>query len=573
RVDSVRRASAGGPGGGRARRGARRAHRGSGGDLAFAALLLSAAASTRAAPGAAAAREVREDGPATSVRARDRPRGDCPGGSGRPWPRAVGAALLFNVAASLSATTVSAMKSRWVGRSTLEPFVSGASSLFLAVASGLLLRAEAKEADGDISTVGPTAICGFLIPLLASKWNFNRSKGGDEAEETSTVADEEDCLSCDTCRPGCGNGNDSALKSSGFVPPSYIDLQSRVDVSDRIDQDTVEMIGMEGESNPHGRRLYLFLHGAFIGAAILSFSGVETFILVGVASLLHLVHLGGHDGVGSSVPNLSPARNWFRDAILGSLLCVGGALAALFLLHEVANLLLAFAGGFYLSVALGMVVPVANQWMKALRSSVPEPSPFRKANRSPRQSAKASRQAIRGFYQNQAHGAVYCTPCSETPPLLRKTSSDITPIPMSDHPTQSDPGQHSQLVEHYNYATWSMYARIMSAREARAKCGICMGSMEEDEATALVVKPANKVKGAAGSKTISKSEEEHRLIATCPSPLFAESNERGEGGGSGVRETADALRVHRDCLYGAMVERPCPHKKALAESMIFQLDW
>ena len=64
------------------------------------------------------------------------------------------------------------------------------------------------------------------------------------------------------------------------------------------------------------------------------------------------------------------------------------------------------------------------------------------------------------------------------------------------------------LIRKYDSATWRMYNRIQSAREARAKCQICFGSIQDNEfATA-----------------IGQTREEQRLVQTCPSPLYQEED-------------------------------------------------
>jgi len=92
-------------------------------------------------------------------------------------------------------------------------------------------------------------------------------------------------------------------------------------------------------------------------------------------------------------------------------------------------------------------------------------------------------------------------------------------------------------------STWGMYIRITSARQARAKCQICFGSMEENE--------------------------EEAIVQACPSDLHREEGER---------ESSLLLsNTHQECYYGAVTSeqtcRVCPRKLLKSDdNMIFDLD-
>ena len=71
------------------------------------------------------------------------------------------------------------------------------------------------------------------------------------------------------------------------------------------------------------------------------------------------------------------------------------------------------------------------------------------------------------------------------------SKADIVPImPQFMHKEEED--QDTELAEElyqtrkFARSTWAMYYRITSARQARAKCQICFGSMEENEEEAIV---------------------------------------------------------------------------------------
>jgi len=134
-------------------------------------------------------------------------------------------------------------------------------------------------------------------------------------------------------------------------------------------------------------------------------------------------------------------------------------------------------------------------------------------------------------------------------------------------PLQSDIEQQNHMTTEYDLATWNMYARIVSTREARARCGICMGSMEENHTTIMTVGEAREMKKESNGEKISKSSEEQHLIRTtyCLSPLYLESTISEK-----LREPA--LMVHQECNYGATAEQTCRNLIMSEDNIIFQLD-
>ena len=158
--------------------------------------------------------------------------------------------------------------------------------------------------------------------------------------------------------------------------------------------------------------------------------------------------------------------------------------------------------------------------------------------------------------------------CAEESTTLvqRQVPSKSQPISMQ-RPLQSDIEQQSHLTGDYAVATWNMYTLIVSAREARARCGACMGSMETNRVTIVTVGESRENKKGSNDDIIPRSSEEHHLIRSCPSPHYL---------GSMIKEKLriPVLRAHRDYYYGATVEHTCPHRNLImsGENMVFQFD-
>ena len=116
-------------------------------------------------------------------------------------------------------------------------------------------------------------------------------------------------------------------------------------------------------------------------------------------------------------------------------------------------------------------------------------------------------------------------------------------------------------------STWNMYILIVSAREARTGCGVCMGSMETNTATIVTVSDSREDKKESNDDIIPRSSEEHHLIRSCPSPLYL---------GSIIKEKLrkPVLGAHQECYYGATVEHTRPLRSVIMseENMVFQFD-
>ena len=253
-----------------------------------------------------------------------------------------------------------------------------------------------------------------------------------------------------------------------------------------------------------------------------------------------------------------------------------------------------------------------------------------------------SLQSIKSFYLTEALGhenddspqmlssrVRYHQICTVAGPTDRKkldlatTESQVIPIARNDlcDLLQNDASSGAAAADeqkHYNHgefsrrcdydsATWEMYWRIVSARKARANtCGICMGSISDDDNASILRKnKATKVttavsiigreKKAKKKSTMTKRqvflhdvEEQQHLIQSCPSHLYVDRSavdDSSEGG----EETSLPQMVHNKCYYGAIqnisndTKPSCPiHHKIFLRSedignstddcMMFQLD-
>ena len=129
----------------------------------------------------------------------------------------------------------------------------------------------------------------------------------------------------------------------------------------------------------------------------------------------------------------------------------------------------------------------------------------------------------------------------------RVSKADVVPIMIQMGKDEEDTELAEELYQTRKFArsTWNMYYRITSARQARAKCQICFGSMEENE--------------------------EEAIVQACPSALHGEEEEVG-------RESSLLLKnAHQECYYGAVTSeatcRLCPRKLLKSDdNMIFELD-
>eukprot|EP00579_Thalassiosira_antarctica_P001139 CAMPEP_0201867140 /NCGR_PEP_ID=MMETSP0902-20130614/1487_1 /ASSEMBLY_ACC=CAM_ASM_000551 /TAXON_ID=420261 /ORGANISM="Thalassiosira antarctica, Strain CCMP982" /LENGTH=613 /DNA_ID=CAMNT_0048392257 /DNA_START=250 /DNA_END=2091 /DNA_ORIENTATION=- len=553
----------------------------------------------------------------------------------RPWRKVIGTTLFLNVATSSLGILISKFENQRGCRcfclgSIIKCVCFGAAGVAIVCQlfpkATFLMMDEAHSDDSATLSKGKDGIqdglllafCGFLLPtiiiimsmtcrhsifrrnanIMGNNENANKA---DHSTATVNNDDEDDyCPSCKSCKLEYQNYFSSVKRqpASSSSPPRFIMLRNYDTCTSQKDDESVSdlsqsvpAVPMEDTSNTMVWHIYLFIHGLFMGAAaITSCPWDGTFVLISTIALFHGIHLERQMTV-STVSNhhrggfWSVIENWLRGMFSRSLLTLGGVIATLMdgsnLQDLVVGAVLAVACGVYINVAVIMAIAQVKQWIRSYDSNGPMSLPkyqLSEPDETYYQSGgletfthdnNRSRHSINSFYQNRDLKsdslARYCMPCAEDNP------TPAEPIPMQ-RPVQSTVDGESHLTRKYDYATWNMYSRIVSARETRASCGICMGSMEENEATTVSVGDATrKVKKKSSNKTIiSKSEEEEeRLIGTCPSPLYLDSGNQREV----VMETS-RMMVHQECYYGATGEQSCPRRNLLMseENMVFQLD-
>ena len=411
--------------------------------------------------------------------------------------------------------------------------------------------------------VGLTALYGFLIPIFGHMFpiiismirNDYKRHNKRKVDEQFTVNDEEDCLSCDTCNKeedteSNQNNQDGVmgdtptsehtalLPTRTWRPPRYIRTKNGGQYSEYNDQSSMSDISQNSSCDYRGIvswRSYLFMHGLFIGTTIMSSSKLdETLVVACTVALVHGIYLERHI-------NFDVADNrtffWLRGVYLVS----GGTTATVIGKSNVAlGIVLAVAGGLYVNLALTMVIYQVKQLMSSRSQSTQDVSCY----------YCSKLDASHHHYQTQSMGldTSVCFPTADDKSRQQRleTPRHIA-IPSPKH-TENEHIPH-HLIRKYDSATWRMYNRIRSAREARAKCQICFGSLQDSESTTAIV---------------GETREEERLIQTCPSPLYQEED----------AETS-IVNVHQECYYGSTIEQHtvCPRKFLLLEdNHIFHLD-
>lgn len=189
--------------------------------------------------------------------------------------------------------------------------------------------------------------------------------------------------------------------------------------------------------------------------------------------------------------------------------------------------ILAFAGGVCLCICIGIVV----SGMKALIGSY-----IACCNSDhPSTPLKMSLPYIEASHPYQDEGddlPQHCSPCKKLGtrcPIKVQDSSLQISIPLSNYSIQGIDGRNEsgyRLTKEYDCATWSMYHRIMSARDNRATCDICFGPMKDNEYTTVVQLGQvlqSTVKGESESDDLN--QEEMSLLN---------------------------VQVHRECYYGGI---------------------
>eukprot|EP00571_Detonula_confervacea_P001825 CAMPEP_0172314852 /NCGR_PEP_ID=MMETSP1058-20130122/23369_1 /TAXON_ID=83371 /ORGANISM="Detonula confervacea, Strain CCMP 353" /LENGTH=547 /DNA_ID=CAMNT_0013028801 /DNA_START=200 /DNA_END=1839 /DNA_ORIENTATION=- len=455
---------------------------------------------------------------------------DCPQDRSIHWLQFIGITLLLNLAASLSSIFTSKFKNQCMGPT--KKFLSsiGAALLLLIVSVWKVFSKAAilmvdganynnsatppwNNANHNIAfRVGLMACCGFLLPIMISLACRHSTIGRNNTNDTETSNKDEpstamDCLSCETCKEWAyqnsipPDAEEAEEEYARLMLPNYITIRKHEKYSSQIDQRAGLSHGVLAprvSSNTKIWRIYLFLHGVFIGtAATASCSWDGTFVLISTIALVHGMYLEQLANVTLwSVVN----ENWLRCMRSRSLFSFGG-MAAAALLEGIAThsmsvvvAMLAVTGGVYINISLVMVWTIGS----FVSTATPESSfhPRHMADEKYYESGRLdtfaghyknrTRRASDSVYRNQTLKYEYCMTCAEDndmPVQSQIVSSASQAIPMPTHTQKACDDQECNLARRYDSATWDMYDRIVSAREAHARCDICMGSMEEKVVT------------------------------------------------------------------------------------------
>ena len=191
------------------------------------------------------------------------------------------------------------------GRHTMLCFLPLAASLMVIVAYGIFPKAtklmllEREEMPNAVPLlIGLTALYGFLIPIFGHLFpiilsmirNDYERHNKREVDEQFTVNNEEDCLSCDTCNKeedteSNKNNQDGVmgdpptsehttlLPARKWKPPKYIRIKNLGQCLEHDDQSSMSDISQHHSYDYRGIvswRVYLFMHGLFIGTTIMS---------------------------------------------------------------------------------------------------------------------------------------------------------------------------------------------------------------------------------------------------------------------------------------------------------------
>ena len=494
------------------------------------------------------------------------------------WLQIIGTTFLLAMISSLLSTHIKrgeCAKAKGRPMSCLSYFGISASlmamvayDIFPKATKLMLLEREEMDTKPSSSKVVPfvvglMALYGFLMPIFGHLFpiiinmipNDEERHNKSVVDEQFTVNDEEDCLSCDTCNKeediteSNQNNQDGVmddhptsehttlLPRRRYMPPRYIRIKNGGQYSEHNDQSSMSDISQHRSCDYRGigSLVYLFMHGIFIGTTIISLSKLDgTFVLACTVALVHGIYL-------EQRINVDVADNRTFIWLRGMLLVSGGTVAKLIGDSNVAlGIVLAVAGGLYVNLALTMVMYQVKQLICSRSQSTQDISCY----------YCSKLDASRHHYQNQSMGldTPLCIP-------IAGGKSRQQGLETPKHIAIPSPMQADEVIEHipyhlirkYDSATWRMYNRIQSAREARAKCQICFGSIQDNESATAV----------------GKSREEQRLVQTCPSPLYQEEDAK------------TSMNVHQECYYGSTIEQHtgCPRKLLWSEdNHIFHMD-
>lgn len=370
--------------------------------------------------------------------------------------------------------------------------------------------------------LGISTLVGFSLPMVLSKLGmrqtsqFRDSTTGVDVEQQSV----ESCYLLSEWNV-LQNPDIAALPSRSKKGTHRGGFNRKSEKHSSIESDVELPVGKKQPNS------YLFAHGVFVGVAILSscsFYNLET-ITVSLIALLH----GAQQQIGS--------KSIVRYGMTVFSLVLGGSSVLLIELCkclEINATILAIASGLYMAIFLSQT----RNLVKSYRA---------KSSKN----ASQSDQVRNNTYQYSVEAST-CMPCNERTVSVQPKSQAIS-MPQSFR--NEGVRETTTLKRHYDGKTWEMYNRIMAARKARARCEICMGAIEYSKSSTVMIGKVD--------------EAVDRLMSTCPSKLFTDSDPKIESESSAEQ----LMAVHQDCYYGATGEYFCPHTNMKSEdNFIFHLD-
>eukprot|EP00580_Thalassiosira_gravida_P016563 CAMPEP_0201661220 /NCGR_PEP_ID=MMETSP0494-20130426/3640_1 /ASSEMBLY_ACC=CAM_ASM_000839 /TAXON_ID=420259 /ORGANISM="Thalassiosira gravida, Strain GMp14c1" /LENGTH=482 /DNA_ID=CAMNT_0048139269 /DNA_START=504 /DNA_END=1952 /DNA_ORIENTATION=- len=457
---------------------------------------------------------------------------------------------------------------------------------------------QSRAMELKIQVVAPLlAFSGFLLPIIVSfscrrfiscQNNIENSSADDDSNraDLATLSYEDSCESCET-------RNLCQLEHRSYFPPPTFTVPREIDVESMIDQSQGVVYSAPKETSNNDTvvwLVHLFIHGLFVGAAVIistcsCYDGNLSFMLIiCVITVCHGITLERKVNAATATLDIERARSWsaiqnVRGIFSRSLLTLGGSLAVAVVEGStttsrdlVTGVMLAVGGGAYVNIAIDMAIAqVKHHWITCDTTERISSSHHSRRRKTTLENATMD---------------MHCMPCPKESPTSTKNQappqvpnkvsynppSKAQPIPPQGSARPGGLAELGHLTEKYDWATWKMYSRITSAREDRAKCSFCMGSMEDETAIVTMAQSRNK----RDPNLVSQSEEERRLVQTCPSPLHLEIKENQREEVAVIAEGSSIMMVHQECYYGATGGHDCPRRKnrALFEenSMVFQLE-
>jgi len=454
----------------------------------------------------------------------------------QPWRAVVGASLVVSLAIVFLDRLSKVRPSNSRKFKMKPPFALQLASAVLLLAAVIIIFLWSSELLKDANrkkkifeqnrlmrylALGISALVGFSLPMVLSKIDmrqvsqFRDSTTGSDVQPHSV----ESCylLECNVLQ----NPTSAALPSRSMKGTHRGGFNKK---AERHGPNEADVELPTGKKQPNS---YLFAHGVFVGVAICSscsFYNLKT-IIVSLIALLH----GAQQQIGS--------KSIIRSAMTVFSLVLGGSsvlLIELWKCLEIKATILAIASGLYMAIFLSQTRNLVTRYRA--KSSVYAPK---------------NDQVRNDAYQNSVETST-CMPCNERVVSVQPRSQAIS-MPQSFR--NEGVRETTTLKRHYDSKTWEMYNRIMAARKARARCEICMGAIEYSKSSTVMI---GKVEEAVD-----------RLMSTCPSKLFTDSDPKIESESSAEQ----LMAVHQDCYYGATGEYFCPHTIVKSEdNFIFHLD-